>query len=110
MTIDERVRSTLRLVGLPTVPLPGARPLPFCGSAASTPVWGNCADMLTQQRRENPEAHQLIRQGVGLTDVELPGLEAFDVAARARSEAGGARVTQPAEAPAAQLSTTPAGW
>ncbi len=82
MTVDERVRSTLRLVGLPTVALPGARPLPFCGSAASTPVWGNCADMLTQQRRENPEAHQLIRQGVGLADVELPGLEAFDVVPR----------------------------
>ncbi|GAB2482459.1 hypothetical protein GCM10027265_37100 [Jatrophihabitans fulvus] len=72
MTVDERVRTTLRLVGLPTTALPGARPLPWCGSAASTPVWGNCDDMLAHQRRHNPEAHRLVRLGVGLGDVALP--------------------------------------
>lgn len=72
MTVDERVRSTLRIMGLPTSALPGARPLAWCGSAASTPVWGNCADMLAYQRRHNPEAHRLITLGVGLGEVAAP--------------------------------------
>ena len=77
MTVDERVRSTLRMVGLPTAALPGAHPRPFCGSAASTPAWGNCADMLAHQRRHHPEAHRLIRLGVGLSDVALPNPDAY---------------------------------
>ncbi|WP_375490104.1 hypothetical protein [uncultured Jatrophihabitans sp.] len=80
MTVDERVRSTLRMVGLPTTALPGARPAPFEGSAASTPAWGNCADMLSQQRQHNPEAHRLIRLGVGLTDVEMPDSASYRLA------------------------------
>jgi hypothetical protein len=84
MTVDERVRTILRLGGLVTSALPGAKPGPFCGSPASTPVYGHCDQMLNLQRRQNPEAFRLITQGVGLDDVAVPAAACFDMDPAAR--------------------------
>jgi hypothetical protein len=80
MTVDERVRSILQVGGLFTTALPGAAPGPFCGSPASTPVYGHCAQMLSTQRRVNPEAYHLITQGVGLEEVAIPPAAQFELA------------------------------
>lgn len=90
MTVDERVRSILQTFGLYTAPLPGAKPAPFCGSPASTPVYGHCAQMLDTQRRINPEAYRLVTQGIGLEGVRIPPREDFAIrldleSARART-------------------------
>ena len=77
MTVDERVRAILAVMGLTTFALPGAKPGPFCGSPASTPVWAHCAQMLDGQRRNNPEAYRLIAQGVGLDGISVPGADHF---------------------------------
>jgi hypothetical protein len=79
MTVDERVRSILEVGGLFTSALPGTAPAPFCGSPASTPVYGHCAQMLGHQRRVNPDAYHLITQGVGLEEVAIPPSTAFDL-------------------------------
>jgi hypothetical protein len=77
MTVDERVRSILQLSGLYTTALPGAKPGPFCGSPASTPVYGHCAQMFGQWRRTNPDAYRLIGLGIGLDDITLPPRDQF---------------------------------
>lgn len=77
MNLDERVRTILTVTGLITNALPGAGPLPFCGSSASTPVYGHCAPMLAMQRRANPDAYRLIAHGVGLDGVSVPPSSAF---------------------------------
>jgi hypothetical protein len=87
MTVDERVRSILQVGGLFTTALPGATPGPFCGSPASTPVYGHCSQMLAMQRRVNLEAYHLITQGVGLDNVAIPPFADFDL------------IRQPAEGP-----------
>jgi len=84
MTVDERVRGILETYfGLYTTALPGAVPKPFEGSPASTPVYGHCADMLTAQRKLNPEAYRLLTLGVGLEGVEIPSEQQFDLLERA---------------------------
>jgi len=80
MTVDDRVRSILQVAGLFTTALPGAKSAPFCGSPASTPVYGHCADMFDTQRRVNPDGYRLIVQGVGLDEVSIPPLDQFDIA------------------------------
>ena len=77
MTVDERVRAILAVMGLTTFALPGAKPGPFCGSPASTPVWAHCAQMLDGQRRDNPEAYRLIAQGIGLDGISVPTADHF---------------------------------
>jgi hypothetical protein len=77
MTVDERVRAILSVMGLTTFALPGAKPGPFCGSPASTPVWAHCAQMLDGQRRNNPEAYRLIAQGIGLDGISVPTADQF---------------------------------
>jgi hypothetical protein len=77
MTVDERVRGILQTFGLYTSALPNAKPAPFEGSPASTPVYGHCAQMLDTQRRVNPEAYRLVTQGVGLEGVHIPLAEEF---------------------------------
>ncbi|HEY2044676.1 MAG TPA: hypothetical protein VGH11_18525 [Jatrophihabitans sp.] len=77
MTLDERVRTILTATGLITTAFPGARPGPFCGSKASTPVFGHCDAMLDAQRRLNPDAYRLIVQGVGLDAISVPARQSF---------------------------------
>lgn len=77
MTLDERVRTILATTGLITNALPGARPGPFCGSKASTPVYGHCDAMLDLQRRINPDGYRLIVQGVGLDAISVPSARHF---------------------------------
>jgi hypothetical protein len=77
MNLDERVRAILSTAGLITSALPGARPGPFCGSKASTPVFAHCAAMLDTQRRVNPDAYRLIVQGVGLDAISVPSPRYF---------------------------------
>lgn len=76
MTVDERVRRILEVLGISGRALPGAKPLPFCGSPASTPVYGHCAEMWRWQREVNPEAHRMIAHGTGL-DVSVPSASSF---------------------------------
>lgn len=96
MTVDERVRSILQnYLGLYTSALPGARPMPFEGSPASTPVFGHCAQMLDAQRRVNPDAYRLVTRGIGLDEIAIPPVEHFDLLERA--------VASPAVHPAHEL-------
>jgi len=84
MTVDERVRGILQTYfGLYTTALPGAVPKPFEGSPASTPVYGHCNEMLTAQRKLNPEAYRLLTLGVGLEGVDIPEEQQFDLLERA---------------------------
>jgi hypothetical protein len=76
MTVDERVRRILEVLGIAAHALPGAQPMPFCGSPASTPVYGHSSEMWLWQRRVNPEAHRMIALGAGL-DVSVPPSAAF---------------------------------
>lgn len=78
MTVDERVRRILETLGIAGHALPGAHPLPWCGSPASTPVYGHCAEMWRWQREVNPEAHRMIGQGTGL-DVSVPPSASFEL-------------------------------
>ncbi|MCU1656427.1 MAG: hypothetical protein JWO57_1083 [Pseudonocardiales bacterium] len=77
MNVDERVRTVLNMTGLVTNALPGAKPGPFCGSPASTPVYAHCAQMLDTQRRINPDGYRLIAQGIGLDAVSVPSAANF---------------------------------
>jgi hypothetical protein len=79
MTVDERVRMILQNFGLFATALPGARPGPFCGSPASTPVYGHCAQMLDAQRRNNPDAYRLVTRGIGLDEIAVAPIEHFDL-------------------------------
>jgi hypothetical protein len=83
MTVDERVRAILEHLGLITAALPGAKPGPFCGSPASTPVYSHFAELLDRQRRVNPEAYRLVTMGAGLAEVAVPPIEHFDLLERA---------------------------
>lgn len=94
MTVDERVRTILQNFGLFTTALPGAKPGPFCGSPASTPVYGHCSQMLAMQRRMNPEAYRLVTRGVGLGDVFVPPVEYFGL----RDAAGDETSAEPLQA------------
>ncbi len=75
--IDESVRALLQNIGMVLHLLPGAAPAPYLGSVATAPVYGNCAAMVSGQRRMNPEAHRLISLGVGLDGICIPDDEAF---------------------------------
>jgi hypothetical protein len=86
MTVDERVRGILQTFGLYTSALPNAKPAPFEGSPASTPVYGHCAHMLDTQRRVNPEAYRLVTQGVGLNGVHIPPAAAFTLPQSTRTD------------------------
>ncbi len=93
MIMDERARRLLTGTGVLTQPLPGTHAGPYLGSTASTPLYGNLAQMADVQRRVNPEAHRLIGQGVGLDGVTVPELTAFALAGQSRPlPAGGARL------------------
>lgn len=82
MIMDERARRLLTGMGVMTQPLPGMRPGPYLGSPASTPLYGNLAQMADLQRRDNPDAHRLIGQGVGLDGVSVPESAAFQLGRR----------------------------
>lgn len=84
MIMDERARRLLTGMGVITQPLPGMRPAPYLGSPASTPLYGNLAQMADMQRRDNPDAHRLIGQGVGLDGVSVPEPAEFQLGRRSQ--------------------------
>jgi hypothetical protein len=84
MNLDIRVRSVLAMMGLLADPIPGVRPMPFCGSQASQPTYAHRDQMLDTQRRVNPEAYRLITEGSGLDDVQVPPGAEFVVGWRSR--------------------------
>jgi len=73
---DSRLRRLLDAVGVVLAPLPGARPAPYLGSRATTPVFGQ-RGIFDRQRRENPDSYRLIALGVGLDGIAVPKPEAF---------------------------------
>jgi hypothetical protein len=77
MIIDERVRALLGSAGMTGHTLPGARPAPYLGSAASTPVYRHCDEAFDQQRITNPDAHRLFTHGSGLDGIHVPPLSHF---------------------------------
>ena len=82
--IDEQVRTLLTSIAMTTHALPGASSAPYLGSPATTPVYGHCAQMLDTQRQQNPDAHRLIAQGVGLDGVTPIDSAAFVLHRRPR--------------------------
>lgn len=89
MILDDRARRLLNAVGVNTHPLPGTRPGPYLGSAASTPLWGDLVQMADRQRRVDPDAYRLINLGVGLEDMSLPASFLLPEPARAALAADG---------------------
>jgi hypothetical protein len=81
--LDEAARQRLASVGIIYHAFPGARAQAFDGSPATTPVYASMPDMFARQRREFPEAYQLINKGLGLRDVHLPPLDHFRLPVRA---------------------------
>ena len=75
--LDERARRLLDSVGITMHAMPGASPMPYLGSRASTPVFCRMAPMLDNQRRNFPDAYRLVTLGVGLEDVEVPPPDHF---------------------------------
>ena len=75
--LDERVRRLLDTVGITMHSMPGASPMPYLGSRASTPVFCRVAPMLDNQRRNLPDAYRLVTLGVGLEDIEVPPVDHF---------------------------------
>jgi hypothetical protein len=75
--LDERVRRLLDTVGITMHSMPGASPMPYLGSRASTPVFCRVAPMLDNQRRNLPDAYRLVTLGVGLEDIEVPPIDHF---------------------------------
>ena len=74
-----------------TQPLPGTHAAPYLGSPASTPLYGNLAQMAALQRRDNPEANRLVGQGVGLDGVTVPELAAFQLGGTVATRPGARR-------------------
>ncbi|MGL5829594.1 MAG: hypothetical protein ACRC0L_08510 [Angustibacter sp.] len=70
--LDAQARSVMDRMGLIVHDLYGCQPEPYQGSRASTPVHRHIPDLLTDQQRLNPAAHQLIALGQDLPDVTLP--------------------------------------
>lgn len=85
MMLDERARRLLAMVGFVPRPIPGTAPAPYLGSAATTPLVGNVADMIDMQRRRNPDAYRLISLGAGLTGIAVPPLEEWAVTCSGRA-------------------------
>ncbi len=82
--LDERVRRLLDATGLGMHTLPGTRTAEYLGSAASTPIYAHGASLLDNQRRNAPEAHALVAEGLGLEGISIPPLESFRLDARER--------------------------
>jgi hypothetical protein len=91
MIMDVRARRLLDAAHIHTQLLPGTRPAPYLGSAASVPLWGHMPSMADRQRRLSFESHRLINLGVGLDGISLPRPTAFVLAGN------GAHIDQPAE-------------
>lgn len=85
MMLDERARRLLAMVGFVPRPIPGTGPAPYLGSAATTPLVGDVADMIDVQRRRNPDAYRLISLGAGLTGVAVPPLADWVVRSSGRA-------------------------
>jgi len=77
MMIDERVRGLLAVAGMTGQTMPGARPLPYLGSASTTPVYEHCQRAFERQRLSNPDGYRLFMLGIGLDGIEVPPPEAF---------------------------------
>lgn len=82
MMLDERARRLLAAVGFVASTIPGTQGAPYLGSACTTPLVGDVARMIDQQRRTSPDAYRLISLGVGLDGVSVPAAEDFRVAPR----------------------------
>jgi hypothetical protein len=96
MIMDVRARRLLSSMNLETHIMPGTRPGPYLGSAASVPLWADAIQMADALRRVNPEGYRLITQGVGLDGISVPGPEAFMLRDRLRVTASGADVLETA--------------
>jgi hypothetical protein len=82
MIMDDRALALITAGGITTHRLPGTKAEPYLGSPASTPVYGNFAEMIDTARRTNPEAYRLLVLGVGLDGVTVPEQEAFRLVER----------------------------
>lgn len=86
--LDDTVRRLLGSVGLTTQVLPGTRSAPYLGSAASTPIYAHCAQMVDTQRRRHPDAYRLVTLGVGLDGIDVPAPDAFRLSTPLRTPVG----------------------
>jgi hypothetical protein len=75
MMLDERARRLLAIAGFVARPIPGTTTAEYLGSAATTPLVGDVATMIDNQRRGNPDAYRLMSLGAGLEGFEIPPLE-----------------------------------
>jgi hypothetical protein len=79
MMLDERARRLLAMAGFVARPIPGTTTAEYLGSGATTPLVGDVAAMIDNQRRTNPDAYRLMSLGAGLDGFEIPPLESWVV-------------------------------
>jgi hypothetical protein len=79
MMLDERARRLLSMVGFVAATIPGTKPAPYLGSESTTPLVGDVARMIDNQRRDKPDAHRLITLGIGMDGIQVPPLSEFVV-------------------------------
>lgn len=78
LCINDAVPNQLLLaLGLVYPTLPGTSVMPYYGSAASTPMYAYLPELMANQQRLAPLAHQAIGEGVGLNGVEVPAKAEF---------------------------------
>ena len=64
--IDDAVLEYINAVGIRLVPLAGLASMPYLGSPASTPAWGNLADMESHCHGVDPSLRDMYWDGIGL--------------------------------------------
>ncbi len=75
--LDSHAQRVMNSLGYIFPAMPGVKPAPYLGSAASTPVYAHYASIVDAQRRINPEAYRLMTLGVGLDGIAIPEESAF---------------------------------
>lgn len=69
MLMDKPALDLLIGLSMHVEPLPGTFAGEYLGSTATTPVLGDLHPGFERMERENPDAHRLIRQGLGFDDL-----------------------------------------
>ena len=82
MVMDVRARRLLTMMKLQTSALPGTRPGPYLGSEFSLTVWAEVSRMMSVQQENNPAGFELVSEGIGFTDIEIPARGGFRLRSR----------------------------
>lgn len=85
--MDRQAARAFASVGLRMTDLPGARPAPYLGSAASVPAYASLTDLHRRQAADLPDVHDQVFHGLGLQGLD-PGTASPGCFARQRIGVG----------------------